>query len=107
MSEKPEISSLFDLEFHESASTENGWSILRVPGGWIYTSSSFGGCCFVPEPPTQFEEQEIEPDETDREVIEILNSLVSAGFETPEFNIKANKIIRVLLRRSRKPEEES
>jgi hypothetical protein len=37
---------IYNLELHESADFENGLSVLRVPGGWIYTQNEIS--VFVP-----------------------------------------------------------
>lgn len=46
---------IYKMELHESLHHEDGFSVLRVPGGWIYTSYSETGTggysqssCFVP-----------------------------------------------------------
>ncbi len=47
------LEDLFKLELHETLRVDKYTVVLRVPGGWIYDSSSEFGtyAVFVPEPP--------------------------------------------------------
>lgn len=99
-----EKASLFDLEFHEEA-TAGHYSVMRVPGGWIYSSISVWSSCFVPEPPIQFEEQK--GDELDQELIDFFNYQLKIFNKDSDFDpIKVNRFIRQLLRRSQPKEPE-
>ncbi len=49
---------IYDLKLHEEYGIDNNTMVMRVPGGWIYTSSYENGTggtdmssCFVPFTP--------------------------------------------------------
>jgi hypothetical protein len=41
--------SIYNLKLHESVEIGNGWTVMRVPGGWIYRNYYHEAtCAFVP-----------------------------------------------------------
>ena len=45
---KAKSNSLYDMELHEEIGVDI-YSVLRVPGGWIYTHDGHGASVFIPK----------------------------------------------------------
>lgn len=49
--ESEETKSIYDMDLHDVIRLTNISWVTRVPGGWMYKTTSVGegiGCCFVP-----------------------------------------------------------
>ena len=108
MSDEEKVSSLFDLEYHQTANIHDDVKsvimVTRVPNGWIYTILCKGGApaitsSFVPEyipgPPQQKDDSD---HLLDAEICDFLNEVVKGG---TGYAITANKLIRALLKRQK------
>lgn len=104
---KEEISSLFDLDYHETADVNADTKVLRVPNGWIYHFNLTGKACssvfvpeFIPMPPA--EENNSEDAALDAEICDVLNDVLRKDLTVD--TIQVNRIIRQLQKRNQSSE---
>lgn len=111
--EKSEVESLFDLDYHETAIVQTDKThnrivtVIRVPNGWVYISATPNGetSVFVPEyiptPPPEKEETDL----LDAEICDFLNALLSVQTKDSNLDsITANRLLRAIEKRNRAKE---
>lgn len=96
-----EVKTPYDLELHEEMYDDYGgqvrsWRITRVPGGWIYRSTSTNPIAvFVPH----YEEpQEAQVGENEKAFVESIVDCLNGYLNGEGSSTDANRIIRTLMR---------